>query len=613
MALRNFEKEVRHFLRAKGAGVLCISGKWGVGKTYGWQKYLKDAVQDETKKPGEIATQSYSYVSLFGVTSLADVKRAIFENTVKNQLATQPADTSKNLADWIGSWRKLQGGTGLLKVLPFQGADAVAGLAADLGFATVRNQLICFDDLERKSKAFDMQDLLGLISFLKEQRKCKVVVLLNEDKLDNDEDRKVFTNQLEKVVDAKLVFEPTALEAATIGVNPEGAHAERLRELSVKLDITNIRTIKRIEVMAYRITEEMGGYEKRIVEQLLHSVALFAFLKLEPDAKRPPLDYVKTYNAFTGALPKAGEEKTEWRSFLHLYNFHSVDNLDLVVLDGVQAGSFDFDQMKVEADKQVKAFARRDADADFDAAWKLYHESFDANAEDFMEGLANSIRKNAPAISVPNLSRSIAILKELGWTGDCQELLAAFVAQMEDMERDYWDLSQNSFREEIDDPEVIATFEAKLATFPPKYDFEKTLIALGRDKGYSPGEAKFLSEHTPDQFYEAFKSLRGDDHYYAVKGSVVWSQNTQDANMRSAIRSASEALRRIAAESQINARRVKQITGQDFAPKAPAVEEPEEEGVEVPEPPVVAARPIRPKPVPKRERQRITRPKPKAD
>lgn len=43
-----------------------------------------------------------------------------------------------------------------------------------LSFMTVREQVICIDDLERRGKNLDVVDVLGLISFLCEQRKCKV-------------------------------------------------------------------------------------------------------------------------------------------------------------------------------------------------------------------------------------------------------------------------------------------------------------------------------------------------------------------------------------------------------------------------------------------------------
>ena len=44
--------------------------------------------------------------------------------------------------------------------------------------------IICMDDLERRGKNLSPKDVMGLISHLKEQKKCKVVLILNDEKLE---------------------------------------------------------------------------------------------------------------------------------------------------------------------------------------------------------------------------------------------------------------------------------------------------------------------------------------------------------------------------------------------------------------------------------------------
>ena len=55
--------------------MLCINGAWGVGKTFLWRQAL-----DQLRKAGSLPFTRYSYVSLFGLNSLDDVKSALFEN-----------------------------------------------------------------------------------------------------------------------------------------------------------------------------------------------------------------------------------------------------------------------------------------------------------------------------------------------------------------------------------------------------------------------------------------------------------------------------------------------------------------------------------------------------
>jgi KAP-like P-loop domain-containing protein len=72
------ENEIRRFLSTPEPETICVSGHWGVGKTFAWNLYLKEA---QTKN--KIALKRYSYVSLFGINSLDELKYAVFENSLK--------------------------------------------------------------------------------------------------------------------------------------------------------------------------------------------------------------------------------------------------------------------------------------------------------------------------------------------------------------------------------------------------------------------------------------------------------------------------------------------------------------------------------------------------
>ena len=77
MSAKLVKEEITKFLNRQDPEVLCIRGKWGVGKTYTWSKQLEAAQQAKA-----IKLPRYSYVSLFGINSLDELKFAIFENVV---------------------------------------------------------------------------------------------------------------------------------------------------------------------------------------------------------------------------------------------------------------------------------------------------------------------------------------------------------------------------------------------------------------------------------------------------------------------------------------------------------------------------------------------------
>ena len=69
MSIDIIENQIGRFLASEAPEVMSIKGAWGVGKTYAWTKYLNSA-----KNQHKIALSKYSYVSLFGINSLDDLK-----------------------------------------------------------------------------------------------------------------------------------------------------------------------------------------------------------------------------------------------------------------------------------------------------------------------------------------------------------------------------------------------------------------------------------------------------------------------------------------------------------------------------------------------------------
>ena len=61
----------------------------------------------------------------------------------------------------------------------FKGAPIVKSFSPaieTISFLSLNGTIICIDDLERKGKGLEIKDILGLVSLLKEQKKCKVVL-----------------------------------------------------------------------------------------------------------------------------------------------------------------------------------------------------------------------------------------------------------------------------------------------------------------------------------------------------------------------------------------------------------------------------------------------------
>src|SRR3984957_17545607 len=82
MTVALVRQAIRAFLRTPTPQVLCIRGKRGVGKTFIWNEVLKQAIEK-----GGASLPHYSYVSLFGLQSVDELRQAIFENSVPTKEA----------------------------------------------------------------------------------------------------------------------------------------------------------------------------------------------------------------------------------------------------------------------------------------------------------------------------------------------------------------------------------------------------------------------------------------------------------------------------------------------------------------------------------------------
>jgi hypothetical protein len=132
------------------------------------------------------------------------------------------------------------------------------------------------------------------------------------------------------------------------------------------------------------------------------------------------------------------------------------------------------------------------------------------------------------------------------------------------------DLKNNSFREKINDPDVITAFNKRFESSREKPDPAILLDRIGTNQSWNSADIQFLASLDADDFYRIFKSERGRKLRNVLYGALYFQRvvNADDA-MKAITRNAEEAFRKIGAESPLNASRVKQY--------AVVVERPDEE------------------------------------
>lgn len=489
MSISLVASEIRRLLSTPDPEVICISGRWGVGKSYAWRHYLNEALA----RKGGIALTHYSYVSLFGINSLDAFKYSIFLNTAD----VVPADTPSKSASLKAKAKNLG-----KKLLPLQDVPAIKDRLGDVStvwFSLIRDTIICIDDIERHGDDLKIKDVLGLVSFLKEAKGCKIILILNDEQLNDSV--KPFKTYFEKVIDVHLKFEPSAEESVRIALPSTGESSKMLGRSCVTLNISNIRVIKKIERLVRIVEPMIAQYHPKLLQQAVQSLALFGWCVYEPNLA-PSIDYVTTFNRYLLEInknEKKSENQAAWNKVLLAYNFTDMDDFDRVLLDGVKNGYFNQKELEEHATKLDKAFKDGQSAEAFKEAWELYHGSFDNNQDAVLDGIAKSFKQNVHIISPLDLNGTVTLLKELGRSQQAKELIEFYIKSRGESPV-LFDLNALPFGNEVKDPDVRTAFDQKRSTVERKRDPKAILLELAMEKGWNPDDIQTLTDLTVDSY-----------------------------------------------------------------------------------------------------------------
>lgn len=567
MSTELIEREIKRFLASEEPEVACISGRWGVGKTYAWNRYLRDALAAK-----KVALNHYAYVSLFGVNSLDELKFSIFENSASTSEISVGTDMQLSSTTKVAAAKQMgKKALGAAKQLP--GVKSYIGdIGPMLGFSLVKNAIVCVDDIERRGSNLNVRDVLGLVSNLKERKRCKVILILNDEALEKD--KSDFDRYFEKVVDSSLKFAPTASESANIALALDTATGKMLAEYCVTLGISNIRVIKKIERSVGQIDPILKPFDAQVLKRAAQWITLFGWSIYEPD-RAPSLEYLQRRKPALFASQKKetpSETEASWNALLDAYGFPAMDEFGLALVDGIRNGYFDpaaVEKQASELDKQIK---HSQQGSSFQNAWGLYHDSFADNQEAALNAIRDAFNKDVEYLSPLDVNGTVWLFKELGRSQQAAELLKYYMDQHPN-NRKLFDLDNNPFREKVDDPDVIQAFKDKFATFKTVVDPKAILHSMATTNGWHPDDLVALSTLPVDSYYDIFKNAQGDDLRKLLNACLQFDRiGNATEQMKEVSRRAREALKRIGKESAINARRVgKYGVKIDDAPPAPEV------------------------------------------
>lgn len=553
MSIAIIEQQIGRFLASEAPEVLAIKGGWGVGKTYAWNAYLHAA-----KNQRRIALSDYSYVSLFGINSLQELKNSIFENMMSRQyIGRRPSVES-----FRTNMNRLLRTTGKKKFALFsveKAAEFIDAPFESLAFLSLEKTLICLDDFERKGKGIETQDILGLITILKEQKKCKVVLILNDESLGGDSH--IEYNRLrEKVIDSELRFAPSARDCVAISLRNDTL-GKLLAPAIIQLKINNIRVIKKTEALAGLMLPVLKNFDPQVLERAIRILALLAWCYYSRSAEAPEYAFVMNHSASFASLDSEENlttQQQQWNAILRGYDNFCLDDFGRQIGHLVENGYLDEERMRELAtacDSQIRA-AR--SEKSFQEAWCKFYNSFDDNAADVINCLSESFRDNARHISPANLDGSVRLLRYLGKDKLASRIIDLYIEKRKS-ETKLFAIESAVETEEIRDPEVIEKFRRIQHALREKLTLRQICERLQEEGDHSDEEHQLAKASVAD-FILLFKQINGDDLSRYIDLCLRYGRlGGISDQQRLIVEKATAALQQIGRESRLNASRVRRF------------------------------------------------------
>ncbi len=421
-------------------------------------------------------------------------------------------------------------------------------------FLTVRDQLVCFDDLERAGDNLKIKDVLGLASMLREQRGCKIVLLMNKSKVDPEQEQQ-FSQQLEKVVDTFLVFEPTTIEAVTISVEETDLIANALRERISALSITNIRVIKKIERLARQLEIVLDGRSAFIIDQMVSTVSLAGWCFFQP-SEAPDLDYIKEFNSMLGLVnsDNISIEEQEWRSTLENYGYSSTDELDALIIEGVSVGYFRQDEIREAAISSEEQYKRENRKNTFSDAWKLYHNDITVDDNVVLDAMQDGAMANLNYISPDSMNATVLFMRRYERDREVSNIISSWI-EANRTKSDFFSHSNRFFFAEPIDPELVAALDAGQNEIEDERDPADTLKAMAERSGFNPeADVALFSKLSVDEWVDMFDANSGKGLAKMMEWARIVAAQPGGEGLRANL---DAALNRIAARSPMRADRLR--------------------------------------------------------
>ena len=355
MSLKNTKEQLILHLSKTDNNVIALSGKWGTGKTHLWNE-VKEVSSDEK-------VRNALYVSLFGQSSIDQIKRKLIENAIPG------VDSHVGVFDSLKNVFKV--GVNALSA-HYKALAAINDLNVLLMAPVVlRSKVIVIDDIERKHEKLGIDQILGFIDEYSIQHSSRFVLLLNDDQLSINKDQiTLWSTFREKVIDQEIRLSTTSEEAFSIAISlVPSKYAVALNKATVTCGLSNIRIICKIIQLANQLLGERE-LEDAILARVIPSIVLFSAIHYRGLVDGPDFKfalnagcsdwYLRPSNTNENQSPKEKREDG-WRLLMQELEILNCDDFEKHLVNFLESGLFDAVSIELIIERYVREKASMQA------------------------------------------------------------------------------------------------------------------------------------------------------------------------------------------------------------------------------------------------------------
>jgi hypothetical protein len=521
--------------------VIALAGKWGTGKSHLWREV--QAISPDEK------VQAAVYVSLFGVSSIAELKLKIAQGVLPKLQSGGATESIKN------------GLAGLKKVLQgfhsgFSALDELALIAAPM---MIKGRFIVIDDIERKHEKLSIDEILGFIDDCVQNHGCRILLILNSDQL---ADKKLWEQFNEKVIDRELRLDTSPSEAFEIAAQLTATpYAAQIKPAVEACRITNIRIIRKIIRVVNRLLAGRGQLPLELLSRIIPSTTLLSAIYYKGLDDGPDFDFVLSpASTLGGRLMRTAKKDVEetpeqkarerWLLLLDKLGILGTDEFELLVVDHLKSGLMEYSAVDQIFDRYLREARELTMRGKVEEFFRRYHW----NPELTETALLAELRALLPDIglvdmytvtSLCNLAEQMADGGDVGrelvnrWLTAFRERHPAGTESDLDPDRNYFGRPLH--------PDIAAELRAIQARKQSSATLLEVCRKINDDQSWGARETELMKSVTPAAYEAAILTAQGPDLKLLMLQSMDFLKNrsTWDEQFGGATQSFLDACRSI--------------------------------------------------------------------